>query len=29
MQAALDGTKSAEAALNAAVVEIDKLLAGD
>ena len=29
MQAALDGTKSVEAALNAAVAEIDKLLAGD
>jgi len=29
MQAALDGTKSVEAALNAAVFEIDKLLAGD
>jgi ABC-type glycerol-3-phosphate transport system substrate-binding protein len=29
MQAALDGTKSVEAALNAAVAEIDKLLAGE
>ena len=29
MQAALDGTKTAEAALNAAVAEIDKVLAGD
>jgi ABC-type glycerol-3-phosphate transport system substrate-binding protein len=29
MQAALDGTKSVEAALNAAVEEIDKLLAGE
>jgi multiple sugar transport system substrate-binding protein len=29
MQAALDGTKSVEAALNSAVAEIDKLLASD
>ena len=29
MQAALDGTKSVEAALNAAVAEIDKQLAGE
>jgi hypothetical protein len=29
MQAALDGTKSVEAALNSAAAEIDKLLAGD
>lgn len=29
MQAALDGTKSVQAALNSAVAEIDKLLAGD